>query len=207
MKYKKIHIILPLIIISIGLVGIITGNAFNENLTSKVKMLNIFQAYTQFSFIFLGFVYIYLFTEDSIKGTDKYISQLGYSLAVQILFKSLILYAYTLIITTAFIIGYAISINFTDLDYLMLIVCSIAAALLFTITFACLMSIIFKKALDATAFQLNIPWWRSHPIHENRATQSIWTEPCNPLLRATKSTKRATSIYEMTLIFYYLIFE
>lgn len=67
MKYKKIHIILPLIIISIGLVGIITGNAFNENLTSKVKMLNIFQAYTQFSFIFLGFVYIYLFTEDSIK--------------------------------------------------------------------------------------------------------------------------------------------
>lgn len=151
---KKIHIILPLIIISIGLVGIITGNAFNENLTSKVKMLNIFQAYTQFSFIFLGFVYIYLFTEDSIKGTDKYISQLGYSLAVQILFKSLILYAYTLIITTTFIIGYAISIHFTDLDYLILIVCSIAAALLFTITFACLMSIIFKKALDATAFQL-----------------------------------------------------
>ena len=42
-------------------------------------------------------------------------------------------------------------------------------------------------------FQVNIPWWRSHPIHENRATKSIWTEPCNPLLRATKSTKRATS--------------
>lgn len=75
MKYKKIHIILPLIIISIGLVGIITGNAFNENLTSKVKMLNIFQAYTQFSFIFLGFVYIYLFTEDSIKGMVDLIFQ------------------------------------------------------------------------------------------------------------------------------------
>ena len=54
--------------------------------------------------------------------------------------------------------------------------------------------------------QVSIPWWRSHPIHENRATESIWTEPCNPLLRATKSTKRATSIYEITLIFY-LIFE
>ena len=76
MKYKKIHIILPLIIISIGLVGIITGNAFNENLTS-----------------------------------------------------------------------------------------------------------------------MSIPWWRSHPIHENRATESICTEPCNPLLRATKSMKRATSTY------------
>lgn len=48
---------------------------------------------------------------------------------------------------------------------------------------------------------LNIPWWRSHPIHENRATESICTEPCNPLLRATKSIKRATSNYEMTLIF------
>ena len=42
-------------------------------------------------------------------------------------------------------------------------------------------------------FGMNIPWWRSHPIHEKRATESIWTEPCNPLLRATKSTKRATS--------------
>ena len=23
---------------------------------------------------------------------------------------------------------------------------------------------------------LSIPWWRSHPIHENRATESTWTE-------------------------------
>lgn len=44
-------------------------------------------------------------------------------------------------------------------------------------------------------YDLNIPWWRSHPIHENRATESICTEPCNPLLRATKSMKRATSTY------------
>lgn len=40
---------------------------------------------------------------------------------------------------------------------------------------------------------VSIPWWQSHPIHKNRATESIWTEPCNPMLRATKSTKRATS--------------
>ena len=46
---------------------------------------------------------------------------------------------------------------------------------------------------EALKDAVNIPWWRSHPIHENRATKSIWTEPCNPLLRATKSTKRATS--------------
>ena len=55
-----------------------------------------------------------------------------------------------------------------------------------------------ERLLSNTIFQdnkLSIPWWRSHPIHENRATESIWTEPCNPLLRATKSTKRATSTY------------
>lgn len=46
-----------------------------------------------------------------------------------------------------------------------------------------------------TCTWMNIPWWRSHPIHENRATESICTEPCNPLLRATKSMKRATSTY------------
>ena len=42
---------------------------------------------------------------------------------------------------------------------------------------------------------LSIPRWRSHPIHENRASESICTEPCNPLLRATESMKRATSTY------------
>ena len=69
----------------------------------------------------------------------------------------------------------------------------------------CLMALV--ELLKIALIIVSIPWWRSHPIHENRATESIWTEPCNPLLRATKSTKRATSIYEMTLIFYYLIFE
>ena len=44
----------------------------------------------------------------------------------------------------------------------------------------------------AKVIYVSIPWWRSHPIHKNRATESIWTEPCNPLLRAAKSTKRAT---------------
>ena len=52
---------------------------------------------------------------------------------------------------------------------------------------------VLKEGVIKTSIILNIPWWRSHPIHENRATKSIWTEPCNPLLRATKSTKRATS--------------
>ena len=49
--------------------------------------------------------------------------------------------------------------------------------------------------LEGEGFTLSIPRWRSHPIHENRATESICTEPCNPLLRATKSMKRATSTY------------
>lgn len=45
------------------------------------------------------------------------------------------------------------------------------------------------------ALKVSIPRWRSHPIHENRASESICTEPCNPLLRATESMKRATSTY------------
>ena len=49
------------------------------------------------------------------------------------------------------------------------------------------------ESINYDSLILSIPRWRSHPIHENRATKSIWTEPCNPLLRATKSTKRATS--------------
>ena len=49
-----------------------------------------------------------------------------------------------------------------------------------------------KQELNVSGYGVSIPWWRSHPIHKNRATESIWTEPCNPLLRAAKSTKRAT---------------
>ena len=55
-------------------------------------------------------------------------------------------------------------------------ICSVSSCILFPTLIKC----------------VSIPWWRSHPIHKNRATESIWTEPCNPLLRAAKSTKRAT---------------
>lgn len=55
------------------------------------------------------------------------------------------------------------------------------------------LSIIITLYICINLVIVSIPRWRSHPIHENRATESIWTEPCNPLLRATKSTKRATS--------------
>ena len=63
------------------------------------------------------------------------------------------------------------------------------------------MLVMIPPSLSVSAFmgylkgKLSIPRWRSHPIHENRATESICTEPCNPLLRATKSMKRATSTY------------
>ena len=53
----------------------------------------------------------------------------------------------------------------------------------------------YASHIEFSTNLVNIPWWRSHPIHENRATESICTEPCNPLLRATKSMKRATSTY------------
>ena len=78
-----------------------------------------------------------------------------------------------------------------------------ASAIMYSLVISCIEN---KQNPYMYFTYLSIPWWRSHPIHENRATESIWTEPCNPLLRATKSTKRATSIYEITLIFY-LIFE
>ena len=55
-----------------------------------------------------------------------------------------------------------------------------------------LSNIVTVEELRKSVSLLSIPWWRSHPIHKNRATESIWTEPCNPLLRAAKSTKRAT---------------
>lgn len=150
MKYKKIHIILPLIIVAIGLIGIISGNAFNVNMDNKVRMVNIFQAYTQFSFLFLGFVYIYLFTEDVSKGTNRYISQLGYSQLQQIFVKSVLLYVYTILIVVLFILGYAASIQLLDASYLLLIVSSIVAGTLFTLLFACLMSLLLKKTLLAT---------------------------------------------------------
>ena len=60
-----------------------------------------------------------------------------------------------------------------------------------TVFFKVQLYTMFKVLLLVLIF-VSIPWWRSHPIHKNRATESIWTEPCNPLLRAAKSTKRAT---------------
>lgn len=150
LKYKKIILFLPLIVFGIGFVGAIIGSAYSETVSNEMKMLSIYQSYTQFSFIFLGFIYAYVFTEDFSKGIGNYLEQMGYSLLKQLIVKIIILFILTCLSILLFTLVYSLIIGFNDCEYICLLLASIIFGILFIIIFTCFVSVLLKKVLLTT---------------------------------------------------------
>lgn len=147
---KKIIFFLPLILIAIGISGILLGSVYGNDLNEKVLLLNVFNAFTQFSFLFLSFIYISVLAEDFSKGNYKFLQQLGFSLGNSMMIKSLILYLISIVVADLFIIIYATIIAISDWSFVMLMVGTVDLGLLFIIFLSNILSIIFKRIMTAT---------------------------------------------------------
>ena len=147
---KKIIFFLPLILFAIGMSGILLGYVYGNNLNEKVLLLNVFNAFNQFSFLFLSFIYISVLAEDFSKGNYKFLQQLGFSLGKSMLIKSLILYFISIVIADLFIIIYAIIIGILDWSFVILMIGTVDLGLLFIIFLSNILSIIFKRITTAT---------------------------------------------------------
>lgn len=149
-KHRKILILLPLILIAIGVAGLLLGSAYHNNFTPKLNMLNVYNAYSQFAFLFVSYIYISVLTEDFSKGYYRFFEQIGYSLSKCIFIKSLILFIISIIVTDLFMIIYALIINVADLQYLGLMLISVDLGLLFILLLSNVLALIFKKVTIAT---------------------------------------------------------
>lgn len=147
---KKIIIFLPIILIAIGTSGILLGSVYGNDFNEKVLLLNVYNAFTQFSFLFLSFIYISVLAEDFSKGNYKFLQQLGFSLEKLMLIKLMILYLISIVVADLFIIVYATVINIPDWSFVMLMIGTVDLGLLFIVFLSNLLSIIFKRIMTAT---------------------------------------------------------
>lgn len=147
---KKTIILLPLILIAIGLAGIMLGSAYNNDFSPKICMLNVYNAYSQFAFLFLSFIYISILAEDFSKGYYKFYKQIGFSLIECMVTKSILLYAITILITDAFMFIYSIIVNVSDFGFVGLMILSVDLGLLFILLLSNVLALIFKKTTIAT---------------------------------------------------------
>lgn len=150
LKYRKILMLLPLILITIGIAGILLGSAYHNDFTPKLNMLNVYNAYSQFAFLFLSYIYISVLTEDFSKGYYRFYEQLGYSLSKCLFVKSLILFIISIIVTDLFLIIYSSIINVADAQYIGLMLLSVDLGFLFILFLSNVLALIFKKVTIAT---------------------------------------------------------
>lgn len=149
---RKLVLILPAVIILIGFFGLWLSSVFAGNTTtsSESKILGVYNAYSQFSFIFLSFIYISIFTQDSDKGIDYFLNEFGYSLPIQYFTKFLNMFVISFVTADLFLIILAVILKIKNWYFLFLAISSITVIFLWIISFSLLLSLIVKKAMLAT---------------------------------------------------------
>jgi hypothetical protein len=147
---------LPLILILIGFSGILLSNIYSQNSDSRIIMFNIYNAYAQFTFLFVSFIYIYYFSEDFNKGGYAFYKQIGYSLKACFKIKSFILFLISAITVDIFLILAALFLKIGDLVFISTTIISMTICLLYNIVFSAFLSFIFKKTMVATVINFAI---------------------------------------------------
>ena len=104
-----------------------------------------FQIYTQFGFLFLGYVYIRGFTMDSKNGTFPFVQQIGYSFRAIMGMKSVIYIVTTIVYMDIVTVTYAMIAGIQDLDYILLMIIPLDLGIITLILFDLLISVIFMQ--------------------------------------------------------------
>ncbi len=150
LKNRKLLLLMPLVFIIIGISGMILANVFYEQVDAKIKILNVLNAYNQFTFIFFSFVYIHIFATDFKKGISVYMAQIGYSLKTTLITKSIVLYLISVISSNITMIVLFYALGNSDFSYLFTLLFTFDINLIFIVLFSLLLSLLLKNSMTAT---------------------------------------------------------
>lgn len=151
LKNNRTLFLLPILLIIVGFSGILLTQIYSSaNTSSHLTLFNIYNAYAQFVFLFISFIYIYTFSEDFAKGSYAFYRQIGYSLRKCLFVKVVLLYIPTALVVTLFIGLSALKFQIHDFSKVMIAIVTINFGLLFCIVFSLFLSVIFKKTMFAS---------------------------------------------------------
>lgn len=157
LKNNKILFILPSLLILIGISGILLSSVyFGTQSNYKLVCFNIYNAYAQFTFLFVSYIYIYYFSEDFKKGIYSFYRQIGYSLRSCLFTKFLLLVLISILFVDLFFLFIICFFKAQDASYVALLISSVDVSIIFCITFSLFLSVLFKKTLIAVAVNFAI---------------------------------------------------
>jgi ABC-type transport system involved in multi-copper enzyme maturation permease subunit len=141
---------MPAVFIVIGLAGMLLANVFYEKVDSEIKILNVLNAYNQFTFIFFSFIYILVFAQDYKKGINVFMEQIGFSEREVLCSKGVWLYLISLLSTNITLIILFFYLGNNDISYLCTMLFSLDLNLIFIILFSMFLAVLVKNNMIAT---------------------------------------------------------
>ncbi|MDR2044794.1 MAG: hypothetical protein LBQ15_10635 [Clostridium sp.] len=151
LKNRKILLLLPILLLVIGAMGLVLGILFyGQDASPKMWLVSVYNSYTQFTFLFMIYVFVSTFSDDFAKGIYAFMKQVGYPLNQCIFTKAIAMYLVSFLGTNLFLIMTNIMSGNTDDPYLLMILVSVNLSLIFIILFAIVLSLLVKKTLAAT---------------------------------------------------------
>lgn len=156
LRNNKLLILLPFLLIIIGFLGVLLNEIYFKSANDQIVLYNIYNAYAQFTFLFISFVYIFCFSEDFNKGIYSFYEQIGFPLRISLLVKSVLVFFISLITIDTYLIAAAIFLHIHNISYLAILIVSLNVCLLFSVIFSLFLSVLFKKTMIATIINFAI---------------------------------------------------
>lgn len=151
LKNKNVLILLPCLLILIGFFGLFFGVVFyGKQAPPAMWLVSVFNAYTQFSFLFLIYIFVSTFTDDFHNGVYSFLKQLGFSYKQCLICKVISVYVICFIGTNIFMILTNLIGGNKDINFLLIILLSVNLSLVFIILLTVILSLVLKKTMTAT---------------------------------------------------------
>lgn len=151
LKNKNILTLIPGLLVVIGIMGLLLGiMVYGKGASPAFWLVSVYNAYTQFTFLFMIYVFISTFSDDFSNGIYAFMKQIGYSFSRCILSKAIAVYVMTFLGTNVFILITNFISGNEDFNYLFTILLSVNLSLVFIVLFAIILSLLIKKTMTAT---------------------------------------------------------
>lgn len=149
-KKTKVLYLAWLLCIIIAVVGMVLNRLFyGDTADSSRKMLSIFNSYTQFSYLILGFLFVTTFTKDSLNGITSFYKQIGFSYTKQYFGKMIVLFVCIVPVIALITLICNFIYGNSNLNYLFVLLVAIIMSQVYIMLLAILISLVFKNTVKA----------------------------------------------------------
>lgn len=148
---SKVFLLMILLMVLIGGLGIVLNQVFYKDMADeRMILLSLYNSYTQFTYLILGFVFVSIFAKDYQNGVYAWMNQMNYGMG-QVLLAKVATACVVIIplIDIVFIVTQVIC-GIQDKEYLGLCILHVDFNVLYIVLLALLLSIIMKRAIQAT---------------------------------------------------------